>query len=67
VIGAVVGITASYWLTSLLKSELFSVTPTDPAAFAAAAATLLIVGLLACWIPALRTSRVDPASVLRAE
>ena len=36
-------------------------------AFAAAAASLLIIGMLACWIPALRTSRVDPASVLRAE
>jgi ABC-type antimicrobial peptide transport system permease subunit len=66
-LGVVAGLTAAYWLTGLLESELFQITPRDPPAFVAAALTLVGIGALACWIPSLRTSRVDPASVLRAE
>jgi putative ABC transport system permease protein len=65
--GAVGGGAAALWLSGLLKSELFSVTPTDLVAFAGAATTIVVIGLAACWLPARRLSRVDPAGVLRAE
>jgi putative ABC transport system permease protein len=65
--GAIAGITGAYWLTTLLESELFLITPHDPWTFAAAAAALFGIAALACWLPAARVSRVDPASVLRAE
>jgi ABC-type lipoprotein release transport system permease subunit len=50
-----------------MTALLFGVAPTDPATYAAAAAGLAGVALLATWLPARRASRVDPAAVLRAE
>lgn len=46
---------------------LYGVGPGDPAAFVAAGATLLTVTLAAALLPALRTTRVDPMTVLRIE
>ena len=67
VIGLALGLAGAWWLTSLLTSQLYRITPHDPLTLSAATAAFLAVALLACWIPARRTSRVDPASVLRAE
>lgn len=64
-VGAALGLVGARLLSYLLASELFRVTPTDPATYAVAAAVLLSAATLACWIPARRTTRVDPASVLR--
>lgn len=58
---------AAWWLTRLLESQLFGVTPHDPWTIAVGMITFLIIGTLACWIPARRASIVDPASVLRSE
>jgi putative ABC transport system permease protein len=63
--GAVAGLIGARLLSPLLSDELFRVTPTDPSTYAAAAALLLTVATLSCWIPARRTTRVDPAVVLR--
>jgi ABC-type lipoprotein release transport system permease subunit len=46
---------------------LFGVSSHDPVTLATVAGTLVGVGVLACWIPASRASRVDPAVALRAE
>jgi predicted permease len=46
---------------------LFRVSPYDPAVFIAVSIMLLAVGLFACWMPARRASRTDPATVLRAD
>ena len=67
VVGVVAGVLGAYWLSGLLKEQVFSITSTDPATFASVAAGLLATAILACWLPARRTSRVDPVSVLRGE
>jgi putative ABC transport system permease protein len=63
--GLVVGLTASLWLTSALRSYLFGVTPRDATSFAAVGAIVLAVAALASIVPARRAARVDPVTVLR--
>jgi predicted permease len=65
--GLAIGIAAALGAGRLLASQLFDVKPTDPATYAAVALALLITGLLACGIPALRAMRVDPLVALRDE
>ena len=65
--GILIGIVASLGLTRLMTKLLFSVHPADPATFAAVTITLGLIALLACYIPARRTLRVDPVSALRSE
>lgn len=67
VVGIVVGLAGSYWATRLLSSSLYQVTPTDPGAFAGAAIALLLVALLATYLPARRAARVDPMTAPRTE
>jgi putative ABC transport system permease protein len=65
--GVVIGSGAAYWLTRLIESQLYGVTPTDPATFASVAALLLTVALVACYLPARRAARLDPIAALRCE
>jgi putative ABC transport system permease protein len=65
--GVVIGVAASFGLTRLMTKLLFSVSPADPATFAAVAIVLVLVALLASYIPARRTLRVDPMIALRHE
>jgi putative ABC transport system permease protein len=65
--GSVAGAIGAWKLSSLLQSQLFRTTTHDAAAFLGAAALLAGVAALACWIPAARTSRVDPIGALHAE
>jgi predicted permease len=67
VVGVAGGLIGAWFFTTLLKKELFQITPHDPWSFAAAAALFLAVGLTACWLPARRSARVDPVEVLRAD
>jgi predicted permease len=64
-IGVVAGLVGSASLARVLDSLLFEVEPTDPVTFAAVAAILSIVALLACAIPARRASALDPMEALR--
>jgi ABC-type antimicrobial peptide transport system permease subunit len=66
-LGIGIGLAGSLALTRLLVSQLFGVSPTDPAVLAAAVATLAVVSTAACLIPALRATRVDPVIALRSE
>jgi len=66
-LGAGIGVAAAWAIGGVLSSLLFGVTPRDPLIYALAVALLLIVGLIAAWLPARRAGRVDPLIVLRAD
>lgn len=66
-IGIAVGVVASLGLTRLITTMLYGVSATDPLTFVAVTAVLLVVALLACWIPARKAMRVDPMATLRHE
>jgi putative ABC transport system permease protein len=66
-VGLLLGGFLAFLATGLLQSLLFEVSPTDPITFAAVSALLAGVALLACVVPAIRASRVDPLVALRAE
>ena len=63
--GAVVGLIASSWLSRLLATQLYGVTPSDGVTFVVVPLVLLAVGVAACLTPALRAARLDPLRILR--
>src|SRR2546425_983017 len=65
VIGLAVGLAGGFALTRLMTSLLFGVAPTDATTFAIVSALLILVALLACYVPARRAARVDPLVALR--
>ena len=67
VIGAGIGVGASLAITKFLQDFLFGIQPTDPTTFLGVSAFVVLVALLACWIPARRAMRVDPMVALRYE
>jgi putative ABC transport system permease protein len=66
-IGLLIGIAGALALTRLLSTLLFNVSPTDPLAFLSAPLLLALVAVAACYIPAVRATRVDPALVLKQD
>ena len=66
-VGAIIGLVPAAAGSRLLTKLLFGVPPLDPVTFAGAALTFLYVGLLACYIPARRATRIDPIAALRYE
>jgi predicted permease len=66
VVGIIVGAVAALGVTRFGASLLYGVTPTDAVTFLVVAATLLIVALLACLVPARAAARLDPVEVLRS-
>jgi putative ABC transport system permease protein len=64
VIGVVVGLAGAFALTRVIGNLLYGVTATDPATFVAIPLLLLVVALLACYLPARRAARLDPTRAL---
>ena len=67
VVGLGVGMPVAALVTRLMRGLLFGVTPFDAAAFTLGPLLLLVVGVLACTVPALRAASIDPAVALRDE
>jgi hypothetical protein len=66
-VGAAIGLGAALTLSRFIESRLYGVQARDVLSYAAAAAILASVALVAGWLPARRASRVDPVGALRAE
>jgi ABC-type antimicrobial peptide transport system permease subunit len=66
-LGLAIGLAGSVALSNAVASLLHDVSPLDPVAYAMGTVLLAGVGLLACWLPALRASRIDPVTLLRYE
>jgi putative ABC transport system permease protein len=66
-IGVGIGLVAALLATQSLRSMLFNVSTVDPVTYVCITLLLLVVTLLATWLPARRATRVDPAVVLREE
>jgi putative ABC transport system permease protein len=65
--GIVLGVIASLAVARVIATQLWGVSAYDPITLTSVASLLLITGIVACWIPARRASRVDPLVALRYE
>jgi len=65
VMGLVLGVIGSLLATRLIQGLLFGVTPNDPVTLAAVALAMVAIGVAACWVPARRAAKVDPAVAMR--
>ena len=66
-VGVAVGLVLVVALGRILRSLLTGLTVWDPAVWTSAAVVLILAGVLACWIPARRASRIDPLVALKGE
>ncbi|MEX2264825.1 MAG: ABC transporter permease [Bryobacteraceae bacterium] len=66
-VGLALGMAGAFALTRVMKSLLFEVSPLDPLALTVACVSMMVVGLLAGFLPASRAARVDPVTTLRDE
>jgi predicted permease len=66
-VGVAIGLVTALAITRLMATLLFEVSPVDPLTYALVSLLLFAATVLACYLPALRASRVDPIGALRAE
>ena len=63
--GVIVGVAGAFALSRYIRSQLYETSPTDPASIALVAGLMLLVALIACWMPTRRAMTVDPIAALR--
>jgi putative ABC transport system permease protein len=65
--GILLGVAIALAATRMARAVLFNVSPTDPASYAVVTMSVMLVALLACYLPARRAARVDPLSAIRTQ
>jgi ABC-type antimicrobial peptide transport system permease subunit len=65
-VGLVVGVAGAFFSARIIEGLLFGVEPHDPMTFIGVAVLMAAIGIGACWIPALRAARIDPAITMRS-
>jgi predicted lysophospholipase L1 biosynthesis ABC-type transport system permease subunit len=66
VFGLAAGVVGAFFATRFIRGLLFGVAPNDPTTFIGVAVMMAAIGVVACWIPALRAARIDPAITMRS-
>src|SRR5262249_57839353 len=66
-IGGMIGLAGALTLSRAIRSLLFSVSPSDPATYAAALTVVVVASGFAMWLPTRHATRVDPIASLRSE
>jgi predicted permease len=64
-LGLALGVAGAFFAARVIQGLLFGVAPHDPATFIGVAVLMAAIGTVACWIPALRAARIDPAITMR--
>ncbi len=64
-VGLVLGVISAVLATQLIQGLLYDVAPEDPVTIASVSALMAVIGLVACWIPARRAARINPAIAMR--
>ncbi|HSK19241.1 MAG TPA: ABC transporter permease [Longimicrobiales bacterium] len=64
--GLALGVAGAFLAARVIRGLLFGVAPHDPVTFIGVAVLMSVIGIAACWIPAARAARVDPAMTMRA-
>jgi predicted permease len=67
VIGLTLGVAGALSISKLMQGLLFGVAPHDPVTLIGVTVLMAAVGIAACWVPAIRAARIDPAAALRAQ
>ncbi|HEV8599272.1 MAG TPA: ABC transporter permease [Gemmatimonadales bacterium] len=65
--GLLLGVGGSLFASRLIRGLLFGVAPHDPVTLLGVAVTMIAIGIGACWVPAIRAARVDPAVAIRSQ
>lgn len=66
-LGVAMGLTAAWAASNMFRSFVFGIQPTDPSIYAEVASFVVVVGLVAALVPAVRAARLDPVETLRRE
>ena len=64
--GLVLGVVGAFFGARFIQGMLFDVAPHDPVTLVGVALMMAAIGIVACWIPALRAARIDPAITMRS-
>jgi ABC-type antimicrobial peptide transport system permease subunit len=65
VLGLLLGVAGAFFVGRVIQGLLFGIAPHDPVTFIGVAVLMAVIGIFACWIPAVRASRIDPAITMR--